>query len=108
MMIAAYSDGSGGAYSVVRFDADRFIVVNRSNGVTKSPFTISGGTIFIQGDMYLDGSITASKLSVGTLSAISGNMGTLTAGEIIGGVVRSADNTVNFNLNTGLLLIQGI
>lgn len=102
MMIAAYSDGAGGAYSVVRFDADRFIVVNRSNGVTKSPFTISGGTIFIQGDMYLDGSITAQKMSVGTLSSIVANVGELTAG-----VIRSADNTVNFNLNTGLLLIQG-
>ncbi len=92
MMIAAYTDGAS-TKSVVRFDADNFIVVNYANNSTKSPFTISGGAIYIQGNMYLDGSITAAKITTGTLSAFTANMGTLTAGRIM-----STDGKVDFNL----------
>lgn len=97
MMIAAYTDGAS-TKSVVRFDADNFIVVNYANGSTKSPFTISSGTIYIQGDMYLDGSITAAKITAGTLSAFTANMGTLTAGRIV-----STDGKVDFNLTSKYL-----
>ncbi len=108
LMIAAYADGAGGAYSVVRVDGDRFIVVNRVNGTSKPVFSAIGGEVFITGNMYAPDSITAAHLNVVTLSSVSSNMGTLDAGEIIGGLIRSRNNISRFDLETGLLLIQGI
>ena len=44
----------------------------------------TGGTarLGLRGDMIIDGSVTANKMSVATLSAITGNMGSLTTGSI--------------------------
>lgn len=47
------------------------------------------GTYGPRSDEVLAGSITAAKISVSTLSALSANMGTLTAGIIEGGTVRT-------------------
>jgi hypothetical protein len=47
----------------------------------------------IPGGLIVDGAITASKINVGTLSAITGNMGLLTAGTIAAAVMYSG--TIN-------------
>lgn len=83
LMIAAYADGAGGAYSVVRVDSDRFIVVNRVNGTSKPVFSAIGGEVFITGNMYAPGSITAAHLNVVTLDAISVQFGTMRGGRML-------------------------
>lgn len=83
LMIAAYADGAGGAYSVVRVDGDRFIVVNRVNGTSKPVFSVIGGEVFITGNMYAPGSITAAHLNVVTLDAISVQFGTMRGGRML-------------------------
>ncbi|WP_371346457.1 host specificity factor TipJ family phage tail protein [Ancylobacter sp. IITR112] len=83
--IAAYSDLAGGAFSVVNFDAEKFIVSNSSTGETISPFVISGTSVTISGVLIEDGSVTAEKFAVDELSAITGNIGEITTGLIKGG-----------------------
>ncbi|TSJ64617.1 hypothetical protein FO470_04990 [Starkeya sp. 3C] len=98
VLVAAYADGAGGAYSVFEAEADLFVLTRRVNGQRVTPFVVNATGIFVSGNMYLDGSITAAKLNIGTLSAITGNMGTLTAGRIL-----SPDGKIDFNLNDGYL-----
>ena len=64
------------------------------NGVSKLTFRgdmIADGTIVARN--ILAGSITADKLSVSTLSAVTSNLGTITAG-----LIRNAANTLLFDL----------
>jgi len=88
--------------------ADRFqIAFPGVNGGAKVPvFTVANvnGTpkIALRGDMYADGTITVNKLNVGTLSAITGNVGTLTAGMITGN-----SGMMVINLDAGTILIYG-
>ncbi|MEG8031899.1 hypothetical protein QP179_10050 [Sphingomonas aurantiaca] len=56
-----------------------------------------GGTI-VDGDRITTGSIQANRLNVGTLSAITANIGEVTAG-----IIRSTDGNTNLNLNNGRL-----
>ncbi|MCF1449999.1 hypothetical protein FS815_24725 [Agrobacterium vitis] len=51
-------------------------------------------------DLIVDGSITANQLSVNSLSAITANLGTVTAGEI-----RSSNGKMIISLNAGTILI---
>lgn len=59
--------------------------IGNVNGAAKLAF---------RGDMFVDGSILARSLSVATLSAITGNVGDLTAGKL-----RSADNKFIIDLD---------
>ncbi len=62
------------------------------------------GQTSITGGLIQTNTITADKISVGTLSALSANMGTLTAGSITGGTINGA--TINVpagNSGAGLL-----
>jgi hypothetical protein len=76
---------SGSTFTVV---ADKFQVAqpDAAGGTPVPVFTIAnvGGTnkLVLRGDMLADGTITATKLSVSTLSAITANLGTITAGLI--------------------------
>jgi len=100
--IAAYSDLMGGAYSVVNFDAEKFIVSNSSTGEAISPFIISGTTVTISGVLIENGTITAEKINAGTLSAISVDAGTITAGIITDSV---SDPTLVLDASNGRLVI---
>lgn len=51
-------------------------------------------------ELIVDGSITADKLAVNSLSAITANLGTVTAGEI-----RSSNGKMVISLNAGTILI---
>tara|TARA_R110000823_G_scaffold313225_1_gene440727 strand:+ start:24996 stop:32939 length:7944 start_codon:yes stop_codon:yes gene_type:complete len=94
---------AGGATTTFGILADRFIVVDPSdNSTAQAPFEIVGGSVYIKsafirnldaGDIttgtlaaarIASGSITADKLTVSTLSALSANLGTVTAGLLIG------------------------
>ncbi|ETR75917.1 hypothetical protein X566_20185 [Afipia sp. P52-10] len=76
-----------------------------TGGSTVDVFTIAsvGGSpkIVWRADMIGDGSITVNKLSVGFLSAISANIGEITAG-----VIRSADNKFRIDLDNRQLVIS--
>lgn len=82
MTIAAYSSVGGGAYSVVSFDAEKFIVKNTVSGTTITPFVIDGTSVTISGTIIKDGTVTAEKMDVAELSAVAVSMGELTGGSI--------------------------
>src|SRR5690606_20809315 len=92
-------DGSaaGSNFTVV---ADKFQVAqpDAAGGTPVPVFTIAnvGGTnkLVLRGDMLADGTITATKLSVSTLSAIVANLGTITAGRLV-----SADGKMRIDLS---------
>ena len=97
--------GSGvSAFIVV---SDKFQVQQPSiNGGSPVPvFTVgtnaSGAAIGFSGNFYLDGTITARMMNVGTLSAISGNIGTITAG-----VIQSANGKMVIDLNNNRIIIS--
>lgn len=89
--------------------ADRFSVIPTYSSSTAQdpvPVFIIGtrdgvATLGIKGSMYLDGTITATALNVSTLSAISANVGTVTAG-----VLKSADNKFVIDLTARTITIS--
>lgn len=85
MTIVAKSDGTG----YVAFDATKMLLGN------VAMFDL------VEGNLYLNGSIYARNVAVETLSAITANMGTLTAGRLL-----SPDGKVDFNLSAGYLLVS--
>lgn len=88
---------AGSNFTVV---ADKFLVAQpgAAGGDPIPVFTIAnvGGTpkLAFRGDMYADGTITAQKLNVASLSAISANLGT-----IVAGLIRDEDDEVRFDLD---------
>lgn len=92
-------DGSaaGSNFTVV---ADKFQVAqpDAAGGTPVPVFSIQnvGGTtkLALRGDMLADGTITATKLNVSTLSAIVANLGTITAGRLV-----SADGKMRIDLS---------
>lgn len=99
---------SGSQFAIV---ADKFVVAHPSAPGTLITPVVVGlvngvSTIGLNGSVVVDGTILArhiaaaqidaSKLNVGTLAAISANLGTVTAGYI-----RNATNTSFWNLDTG-------
>lgn len=85
--------------------ADRFAVVHPSYtaGGTladiKFPFVVGtvGGvaTVGIQGQMIVDGTVTANKINVGSLSAITANAGTINGGTFKTHTLDANGNVVN-------------
>lgn len=78
--------------------ADKFIVAKPgAPGTTTTVFaagTINGASgVGINGDVLIDGSILARHISVGTLSALAANLGTVTAG-----LIRNSADTIRFDL----------
>jgi predicted phage tail protein len=99
-------DGSaaGSNFTVV---ADKFQVAqpDAAGGTPVPVFTIAnvGGTnkLVLRGDMIADGTITTAKLVASALSAITANLGTITAG-----ILQSADGKFVINLNTKQIRIE--
>src|SRR5690606_5961642 len=93
---------SGSTFTVV---ADKFIIAHPTDsGQLMTPYVVGlvhgVSTVGINGNLVVDGSILARHIAVGTLSAISANIGTVTAGTI-----RSADGKSYWNLDTGEFVI---
>ena len=89
---------TGGNY--ITMDADKFLW-RTSGGTTFALFDTTGGAFYLRGDLFASGSISASALNVSTLSAISANVGTLTAGTL-----QSTDGKMVFNLTAGRMVIS--
>lgn len=102
MHIYAYADGPN-FRSEIAVEADRFMVAKAGAVAPQPIFLVSGGNIFIRGDMFVDGSISASKIYAATLSAISANLGDITAARI-----HTPDYAVDFNLNARYLRFRTV
>lgn len=94
-------DGTpAGSTFTVAVDTFRVSKAGTPGGGSVPVFAIQtvGGTpkIALVGDLIADGAITARSISVASLSAISGNIGTVTTGRI-----QNAANTTYLDLNTG-------
>ena len=83
--------GGGTISSTFAVYADRFVVLPSYSSPTQAlaqrPVFVVGTTpdgagVGINGNLFVDGSIGARSITVGTLSALTGNMGTLTVGAI--------------------------
>lgn len=83
------NDGTSTSFTV---QADRFSVVNDSDGNAISPFIITGGVVYI--DSAHITSLAASQISAGTISvALTLNAATITGGSITIGSGFSVTNT---------------
>ena len=94
------ASGSG-ALATVSILADKFIIVHPSaNGTTIQAFItgiVNGiASIGINGNLIVDGTISATKIIASTISAISANLGTITAG-----LIRDVADTFRFDVENG-------
>ena len=96
MRMVARSDGAGGAYAEIYLEGNRVMIGSSATGVfvPLAVFDAGMGQFVLNGDLIANGGITAIKISAGTLSAISANLG-----EIIAGLIRSANNKLRIDLN---------
>jgi hypothetical protein len=97
-------DGTGGSSSFAVL-ADKFLVINpTNNGDGMLAFVVGNvngtPTVGINGNLIVDDTVLARHIDVSTLSAISANVGTVTAG-----VVQSTNGKVVLNLNAGTFTI---
>ena len=84
--------------------ADRFALTHPGGDI--SPFYVANGEVYINSAFIADasinsaqiGSVNADKITAADLSALSADMGTLTAGELV-----SPTGKFNINLTTGVL-----
>lgn len=102
VIVGAIRLDTGDSESAFTVDANYFQVrrPGASGGAAVPVFTIStvdGVTkLALRGDMIADGAIYARSLNVTTLSSITANIGTVTAGRL-----QNAANTSYIDLNTG-------
>lgn len=85
--------------------ADKFIIVHpAANGTTIQAFIVGniGGApgVGVNGNLVVDGTILARHIAVDSLSALTADLGTVTAG-----LIQSADGKSRWNLDTGEFVI---
>lgn len=85
--------------------ADKFVVVHpAANNTTIQAFIIGNvagtPTVGINGNLIVDDTILARHIAVDVLSALTANLGTVTAG-----IIQSADGSSYWNLTTGEFVI---
>ena len=124
---SGFAMNNDGDTSSALFRADTFAV--GSPGVNALTFVVSGGAVMMPGVSIQNGSISAQKLSVTNLSAISANMGTVTGGTfktntavgarveltstdtlpfwIGSGVKNTGNGKLYYESNTGRLVFKG-
>lgn len=95
-LVQLSGDASGSTFVVV---ADKFIISHPSDDEDLiTPFVVGMvngvSTVGINGNLVVDGTVLARHLSVGTLSAIAADVGTITAGKL-----QSADGKVLLDLD---------
>lgn len=99
--IKSYNDGTTSSFTIV---ADYFRVAfpGVSGGAPRTIFGIANvdgvAKIVILGDMIADGTISVNKISASSLSSISANIGTVTAG-----IIQNASGKMIINLNDGTI-----
>lgn len=105
--ISGFASTNDGAFSTFTIISDVFKVAKPgvSGGAAITIFQVAAvagvAKIAFKGDMFADGTITATALSVSTLSAITANIGAVTAGTI-----TSANAKMLIDLNNNKILIS--
>ncbi|MGE4339265.1 MAG: phage tail protein [Pigmentiphaga sp.] len=98
-------DGGGGYTGRIGVKASTFYVYDDADGVPKVVFmvgTVNGVTsVGINGSLVVDGTINVSKLNVTSLSAITAQLGTVTAGRML-----SPDGKFDINLTSKYIRIE--
>jgi hypothetical protein len=98
----------GGGISAFTVVVDKFQIAapGVTGGAAVPIFTVAnvGGSpkVALRGDMIVDGSVTASKITVGTLDAISADIGDITAGTLS----DPAGTKMLIDLNNGRIVIS--
>ncbi len=75
------ADGQTGESEVLVW-ADKFAVVEPTTKQIKPMFTVTKGKVALSGDLIADGTVQAKHIQTTTLSAISSNLGNVTAGNL--------------------------
>ncbi|UFX42057.1 DUF1983 domain-containing protein [Bradyrhizobium sp. 41S5] len=103
--IQLVNGGSGVSSFTVVADKFQIQLPGYNGGAPKPVFTvgtISGvASIGITGNLFLDGVLTARMMNIGVLSAITANIGTVTAG-----VIQSTSGLMVINLTGGTITIS--
>lgn len=95
---------NNGSTGTAAFDVDNFYV-GRGGVTSQRPFEIVGSTVYVAGTAFRDGSITAQKLNVSSLSAITATIGVLRTATS-GARMEIRDNVIkSFDIN-GVLRVQ--
>lgn len=104
--ISLVNGGAGVSAFVVTVDKFQVAAPGVAGGAPTNIFTVANvngaAKVAIRGDVIVDGSITTQKLNVGTLSAITANLGSITAG-----YMQSPSGLFVIDLNNSRILILG-
>lgn len=94
-----FNGGAGVSTFTVTVDKFQIAYPGVAGGAAVPIFTVANVAgspkVALRGDMIVDGSITTQKMTVGSLSAITANMGTLTAG-----IIQSPTGRMLIDLNS--------
>ena len=85
------------AESEVLVWADKFAVVEPTTKQIRPMFTVTRGKVALSGDLIADGTVQAKHIQTSTLSAISANLGNVTAGSL---------NSVSINNGNGSFTVD--
>src|SRR5699024_1085645 len=98
----------GDLLSQINIEADRILIDTTGKLVLNAQSTLISNAVIknahidtLSGQKIISKSIIADKLDVNTLSAITANLGTVTAGRML-----SQNNNMDLNLNTGNFFMQ--
>lgn len=97
------NDGRSGSFVVL---ANRFAIVDPNGGNPTVPFEVSNGNVWINGQRITPGSVTADRLSVTSLSALTANIGFLVSYNGQGGRVERDGNGTRVYDNNGILRVK--
>ena len=97
------NDGKTGSFVIV---ANRFAIVDPNGGNPTVPFEVSNGNVYINGQRISPGSISADRLSVTSLSALTANIGFLVSYNGQGGRVERDGNGTRVFDNNGVKRVQ--
>ena len=85
------------AESEVLVWADKFAVIEPTTKQIRPMFTVTRGKVALSGDLIADGTVQAKHIQTSTLSAISANLGNVTAGSL---------NSVSINNGNGSFTVD--
>jgi hypothetical protein len=97
------NDGKTGSFVIL---ANRFAVVDPNGGNPTVPFEVSNGNVYVNGQRITPGTITADRLSVVSLSALTANIGFLVSYNGQGGRVERDGNGTRIYGNNGVLRVK--
>jgi hypothetical protein len=111
--VAGFKVASSTTSSSFVIQADKFQVVNDTGAGSISPFTVTGGVVFIDSarintitaDKIAAGAITADKIAAGAITAVKIAAGTITGDKITAGTELSSPSITGGSISGGSINI---